>query len=661
MGSAVRVPLGAPGVYYDTEVPLRALTGERMDVCAFVGVAPRGPVRVPVVNETWRDDVPCVEPERPRRRTLPVAIESFDEYRQLYGAFSGPGLLPYAVASFFEQGGRRAYIARIVHEYGNDTDNNARVAAGVVGGAITTAGSLRLQARNEGSWGNGLTASIAFRYEPLSFDSATAAELEFPADIKVPAGTLLRLTLPLGVQRYRFLTAIALDGSPGRPEVLQHATLSAPLAEAPVSAEVVDGELSLSDGDGRMETHSHLGLSSLHPLWMATVLCNESSLVYPDTSWRDAEVTPDEGAAAEPFAGGEDDYRNITHEDFFDSGWTLGGEEPGGGVHSLTHLRDLSLVVVPDLYSPAPLAASESIGDPSSLAGPTFAKCVDFPPPAEEQEDAVADLQGLLLDPGVPADFEQIIQLQLRLEKLAVQLRSFVVLLDVPPGVHQSQILRWRAQFRSSYEAAYLPWLKVARRDDSRDVLIRVPPSALAAGIIAQMENLFGVSHGPANALAAEVVDVSDRISPERHDSLHPLGLNVFMPERDGIRLTAARTLSRDQSFRQLNVRRLMTMLQRTLDRQMQWLVFESNNAALRAEVRKLLNGFLRKLFRAGAFRGATEEEAFFVKCDDELNPLAVTDAGRLIAHVGVAPAEPLEFIVVRLSRTGDGTLTVEE
>jgi len=37
-----------------------------------------------------------------------------------------------------------------------------------------------------------------------------------------------------------------------------------------------------------------------------------------------------------------------------------------------------------------------------------------------------------------------------------------------------------------------------------------------------------------------------------------------------------------------------------------------------------------------------------------------VLDAGRLIVEIGVAPAEPLEFIVVRIARDGDGTLAVE-
>src|SRR4051794_28909910 len=117
MATPVRIPLGAPGVYRYPDSPIHALTGVRMDVCAFAGVAPRGPARVPVVNEQWPDTWPSVEPDRPINRTEAYAVESFDAYKRLYGGFEGPGLLPYAVASFFEQGGSRAYVARIVHNY----------------------------------------------------------------------------------------------------------------------------------------------------------------------------------------------------------------------------------------------------------------------------------------------------------------------------------------------------------------------------------------------------------------------------------------------------------------------------------------------------------------------------------------------------------------
>ena len=73
-----------------------------------------------------------------------------------------------------------------------------------------------------------------------------------------------------------------------------------------------------------------------------------------------------------------------------------------------------------------------------------------------------------------------------------------------------------------------------------------------------------------------------------------------------------------------------------------------------------MLEGYLRVLFQAGAFRGRTPGEGFFVRCDESLNPPAVVDQGRLVCHVGVAPVEPLEFILLRLVREGDGSLLTE-
>jgi phage tail sheath protein FI len=101
-------------------------------------------------------------------------------------------------------------------------------------------------------------------------------------------------------------------------------------------------------------------------------------------------------------------------------------------------------------------------------------------------------------------------------------------------------------------------------------------------------------------------------------------------------------------------------MLRRVLEQQLQWMVFEPNDHALRASIRHMLEGFLGQLYRARALAGVSEPEAFFVRCDEGNNPQRVVDAGQLIVEVGVAPAEPLVFIVLRFSRDGNGNLLVE-
>jgi hypothetical protein len=656
-----RVTLGAPGVYRAPDVPLRALTGVRMDVCGFAGVAPRGPVRVPRFDALWRDDRPCVLAGWPRRRTTAVAVESFDEYRRLFGGFEGPGLLPYAVAAFFENGGRRAYVARIVHDYGTAADDEG-VSEGKLSG-VTPA--VLLRARNEGTWGERLRTEISFSARAVDADQKEASRLVLRRDADVGVGTLLRLTLADGALHFRFVSAVEEGEDPAAPRSIKRALFDTALPAAPAHAEVVEASISIDDGDARRERFDRVGLHRDHPRWLAMVLCYESDLLWPDASWSEGQILP---ASVEltvqppprpQFSKGLDRYADIEHEDFFDDGWTPAEEEPGEGVQAFARLWDLSSLVVPDLYSPEPLSPYEDVVEIVSVAGPDFSRCVDLAPAAPEQQQPADELANLHLNPLT--QLADISFWQTKLVEFAELARSFVVLLDVPPGLSQKRILDWRANFASSYAAAYCPWLSVARRDDSRDRLIHVPPSAVAAGIIARTEFAFGLPHGPANVFAAEVVSVDELVSPRRHDELHPLGINVFRTERDGVRLSAARTLSRDASYRQLSVRRLMLWLRRTLERQTQWLVFEPNGPALHAQVRQLLTMYLRRLFQAGAFQGAKEEESFFVRCDATLNPQRVLDAGQLIAEVGVAPAEPLEFILLRIARDGDGTLTVEE
>jgi hypothetical protein len=664
---ADRITLGAPGIYVRSSERVRALTGVPMDVCAFVGVAPRGPCRVPVPDR-HRPDAPWSrDTEAPPLRSVAVPVESWDEYRRLFGSFEGSGLLPYAVASFFEQGGRRAYVVRIVHDYSKRNRNEVGAASAILPGVRTAAHRrIRLSASNEGVWGNALRATLSFTVRPVGALPLTAAELTMPADSLLPVGTLLRLTLAGGVRQLRFVSSIREVRHPADSSSGLRLTLDRPAAGPALAVEAVTGILDVEDADpalARAERHEELGLSSDHPRWIAGVLTLESDLLRSLPAWADLELLPEDpnlvALTTRPFQRGRDRSGDITPEDFFDPEWLPGDEQPGSGIHALVETADVSTLVVPDLYSPEPLPEVDDVADPLTLAGPCFAVCVDIAPPGPQEPHPVA-LAGLRLDPTLPDDLRRIVDYQQRVVTLADLLETFVVLLDVPPRLTHRQVLRWRDNFASSYAVAYHPWLLVAEISDERSKLIPLAPSAVAAGIVARREHQYGVPYGPANELGTGVIDVADRIAPAWHDELHQNGINVYLRERDGVRLTAARTLSRQPDYRQLSVRRLITMLRRVLQEQFQWMVFEPNGPSLWASVRFMLNGFLGQLWDSGALTGASEDEAFYVRCDESLNTQSVLDAGQLLVEVGVAPAEPLEFIVIRFSRDGDGTLRVE-
>jgi phage tail sheath protein FI len=96
---------------------------------------------------------------------------------------------------------------------------------------------------------------------------------------------------------------------------------------------------------------------------------------------------------------------------------------------------------------------------------------------------------------------------------------------------------------------------------------------------------------------------------------------------------------------------RLFSMVEASLERGTQWAVFEPNDYTLWARLSRDIGSFLKVQWLSGALFGRTPEEAFYVKCDEELNPLEIRDLGQLIVEIGIAPVKPAEFLIIRISQ----------
>lgn len=677
MLASARLPLGAPGIYPQPDYIAPRLNPQRMDACAFVGVAPRGPAYVPEVSEHYPPGyLMMTDPARPHHRSQAVPVKSFDDYRRVFGAFEGPGLLPYAVASFFEQGGQLAYVVRIVPEQppraadnlSPEPQNLAGLSQGTVSGIFTN--SLKFLAKNEGSWGNSLTVKIGFSTQALGFENGAGNTMLVDGSHKIHTGTLLRLTGSMGQEQLLYCRGTREIRDNLSPVSRWQLQFDAPLPFVPGKADVIEAWFSARDGSGQVETFEHLGLHPGHPHGLASVLCDESRLVWPNHDWAATELMPASTAvellyaSSSTFTGGIDTYPDIRFTDFFDASWSEADEFPGAGIAALAGIRNITHLVVPDLYVPTQWSGEEISSEAIiQEAGAEFAACIRSESSIDSAITPPSALRGLILDPRTAGGLKQIADLQNQIIRFCETTQDMIGLIDVPPGLSQGQAERWRACFDSSWCAAYHPWLIASRRvfsSDSRriDTLRPVPPSAVAAGIIARKERNAGIQFGPANEITSEIVDLAEKLPQGRVDAFHPQGMNCFTRETDGIHLVSARTLSRDKQWRQLSVRRLILMLRRTLLRETQWAVFEPNGPKLWNDLRHAIENLLRKLFRAGAFAGATEAESYFVRI---LNNQRLLDQGELVIEIGVAPAEPIEFIVLQLRRDGDGTLTLEK
>jgi hypothetical protein len=134
---------------------------------------------------------------------------------------------------------------------------------------------------------------------------------------------------------------------------------------------------------------------------------------------------------------------------------------------------------------------------------------------------------------------------------------------------------------------------------------------------------------------------------------LNPRGVNTLRSFPGlGPLIWGARTLAAgDHELRYVPVRRFLLFLEASIDRGLEWAVFEPDDRRLWAAVRRRVEDFLRDLFRRGALVGVTPEQAFFVRCDESTMTQDDIDAGRLVVEVGVAPLRPAEFVILRFGR----------
>lgn len=214
-----------------------------------------------------------------------------------------------------------------------------------------------------------------------------------------------------------------------------------------------------------------------------------------------------------------------------------------------------------------------------------------------------------------------------------------------------------RQQFDSKYAALYHPWVTIADPFPASLASIRqypIPPSGHMLGIFARVDNERGVHKAPANEVVRNITGLSRYFSKGEQDILNPYPANInivrdFRINNRGIRVWGARCITSDNDHKYVNVRRLLIFLEDSIDRGLQWVVFEPNAEELWARVRRAVSNFLTTVWRNGALEGATVEQAFFVKCDRTTMTRDDIDNGRLICVIGVAPVKPAEFVIIRI------------
>jgi phage tail sheath protein FI len=602
----------APGVYVE-EVSFRSKTieGVPTSTTGFAGMTRFGPVQY--------DGGP--------KTTTPRLITSFTEFERVYGSLE-PLRVPtradertcfvgHAARAFFENGGKRLYISRVISKL--SPPGQAKLSFVVSDIAATW------KARWPGEYGNVLIETRIVRSGNVAIkDNASgiqARSVRTGAVVEVlSAGTAIpKANSPLDIAKLR---VVKVD----------------PLTEKQTFLGVA-GESALADTD--------------------TVLICEMQVVVTVTPER---IDIYDGLAGDPaqkryigkilHADDPEDENAVVYLDFDSSSSgdreflparlmaSLRGTDYPGKPARLTGGTDGGLA------SPAELKGEESDPDKAEV------KATGLEALGEIDDIAIVALP----DAGSFDEDQRTVAID-HLLSHAEALKYRIAIVDGPENASLNEIRKFRGRFDSKYGAIYHPWIEVLDplerpAQGAPPRRLKLPPCGFVAGIYARSDIERGVHKAPANEVIRGLTKFEININKARQDVINPEGINALrFFEGRGNRVWGARTMSSDPEWKYVNVRRLFIYIEHSIDKSTQFAVFEPNNPRLWANIRQAVEDFLLVLWRDGALLGDKPEQAYFVRCDRTTMTQNDIDNGRLICLIGVAPTKPAEFVIFRIGQ----------
>lgn len=184
---------------------------------------------------------------------------------------------------------------------------------------------------------------------------------------------------------------------------------------------------------------------------------------------------------------------------------------------------------------------------------------------------------------------------------------------------------------------------------------VTIPPSGTMAGLLARLDRSRGVWKAPAGTEATlqGVVGLEQLLTRSDIDLLTSANINALKQvSSSGYVAWGARTLSSNQEWKYVPVRRLALFIESSIEHGIQWAVFEPNDEPLWAQIRQSISNFLEAHYRQGAFQGTKAEHAYFVKCGRDTTTPADQATGVVNIMVGFAPLKPAEFIILNIKQT---------
>lgn len=195
-------------------------------------------------------------------------------------------------------------------------------------------------------------------------------------------------------------------------------------------------------------------------------------------------------------------------------------------------------------------------------------------------------------------------------------------------------------------------------------------PDGVLAGMLARAALTRGAYSSIAGIAPLEVTSVHPML---RRDEMHDASVDTragrghslvqrvstFGPSPGGVTLLSDVTTSHQEAYRFAATNRLVASILRGARQIGESAVFEASGEALWAHIERGMTGLMLRLFQVGVLTGATQEEAFRVRCDRTTMTQNDLDNGRAVCTVEFSAALAIERITVALAVDDGGQVTL--
>lgn len=646
-----------PGLYVqELASGARTIAAVPTSITAFVGTFTRGPENVP------------------------VRLFNPGDFERAFGGLDLNREATYAVSQFFLNGGGDALVVRIAPGGGAASvimqdDASASVFTATAGQQVGDT-----SADNPGSWGDNLRIDVDYAAsDPATEFNLAVSEISLIDGREVVLRTETYRNLSMTTTATNYAAAVINDGS----QMIQLTQMASSNRPVPTGTRGVDGvdPSAAAVADAVIDMTVTIGVSvDTEPLNIATadlpstmgearaVLEQAIRAARPtEPMWAQATVQLANGRLRVLLGRNGTDYDPEAVVTFADDSSDLGANIGivGAGVlanvqqyrvgspNAATGFRGIAVAGVDDTGATAP-----------ALAGSRAQRTGIFALEDADIFNILSIPESALLDgPGQVTNLAQVMATAIT---YCEERRAFVLIDPAPDIDTLDDASGWiddlaTAGLRHRNAAAYVYRLRIP--DPLNGNRLRsVGPSGTVAGVYARIDGNFGVFRAPAGIVANTrgVLDLDYRLSDPEHGILNPQGLNAIrIFDNIGTVIWGSRTMeganTLSPDWRYIPIRRLALNIESSLVGGLQFAVFAPNDEPLWAEIRLAAGSFMNRLFRQGAFQGASPNDAYFVKCDAENNPQSDIDLGIVNVLVGFAPLKPAEFVILSLQlQAGD-------